>query len=61
VDALVPALEALLAVDRDALGQMGRIGRARIERLHDQDANAARLRDFIAQAVTGKVEPAPRP
>jgi glycosyltransferase involved in cell wall biosynthesis len=60
VDALVPALEALLAADRETLSEMGRIGRARIEQFHDQDANAARLRDLIAQAIAGKVEAAPR-
>jgi glycosyltransferase involved in cell wall biosynthesis len=60
VDALVPALEALLAADRDALSGMGRIGRARVEELHDQDANAARLRDLIGQAIAGRVEPAAR-
>ena len=60
VDALVPALEALLAADRDALSEMGRIGRARVEELHDQDANAARLRDLIGQAIAGRVEPAAR-
>ena len=51
VAALVPALKALLAATPDRLSEMGRIGRARVEAMHDQDRNAAQLRALIEATV----------
>lgn len=54
VQALVGPLDDLLTKSPRELTEMGRIGRARVERWHDQDKNAAHLRDLIAE-YTGAV------
>lgn len=46
---LVAALKALLSTSPEDLTRMGREGRARVERAHDQDRSAADLRALIAQ------------
>jgi glycosyltransferase involved in cell wall biosynthesis len=48
---LVEALKAVLSQPPQVLSRMGRTGRARVAALHDQDRNAAVLRDLIAAAA----------
>lgn len=50
---LEACLSALLSADPQALSAMGREGRARVERLHDQDRNAGELRDLILASRVG--------
>ncbi|MEM6356107.1 MAG: glycosyltransferase family 4 protein [Pseudomonadota bacterium] len=45
--AMAAALAALATASPDRLSEMGRAGRARVEAMHDQKANALRLRGFI--------------
>ena len=47
---LVQALKAVLSHSPEDLSRMGRIGRDRVAALHDQDRNAAALRDLIEAA-----------
>lgn len=49
--ALVAPLEDLLTRSPEALTQMAGIGRARVEQLHDQDRNAALLRDLFRDST----------
>ncbi len=50
---LVQSLLDLLGKDSAELSHMGMEGRSRVLRLHDQDANAARLRDFFSRYGAG--------
>jgi glycosyltransferase involved in cell wall biosynthesis len=47
-DALVRSLDACLSASPEELSRLGREGRRRIERKHDQAANAAELRGLFA-------------
>jgi glycosyltransferase involved in cell wall biosynthesis len=51
VGALAEGLATVLSTDHGTLSAMGRAGRARVEARHDQDVNAARLRDLIGQGA----------
>ncbi|MEL6475838.1 MAG: glycosyltransferase [Pseudomonadota bacterium] len=53
IEALSHALTEVMETSPDRLAQMGRTGRARVERFHDQHKNAAVLRGLIARAVEG--------
>ncbi|MEM6677694.1 MAG: glycosyltransferase family 4 protein [Pseudomonadota bacterium] len=55
--ALAEALIAMATASPERLAEMGRAGRARVERLHDQRANALRLKDLIAEAIEGAEAP----
>ncbi|MEM6677070.1 MAG: glycosyltransferase, partial [Pseudomonadota bacterium] len=55
--ALAEALIAMATASPERLAEMGREGRARVERLHDQRANALRLKDLIAEAIAGAEAP----
>lgn len=48
-ETLVQALKALLSQSPKVLSRMGRIGSERVAALHDQDQNAALLRDLIVE------------
>ncbi|MEM0944219.1 MAG: glycosyltransferase, partial [Pseudomonadota bacterium] len=50
-EALAEALADVMATPPERLAEMGRTGRARVEAAHDQHANAARLKDLIAEAI----------
>lgn len=47
VDSLVDCLDDLMTRTPEALVAMGRIGRARVEAMHDQTASARRLRELM--------------
>lgn len=51
IDALVPALEAVLATDPERLTAMGRNGQAAVRAQHDVRVSAAQLRDHFAKAI----------
>lgn len=50
-EALVPALEAVLATDPGRLSAMGRNGQAAVRAQHDVRVSAAALRDHFADAI----------
>ena len=50
--ALAGAIDAAMRASPEILAEMGREGRARVERIHDQSANAAKLKALFA-GVTG--------
>ncbi|MEO1531756.1 MAG: glycosyltransferase family 4 protein [Pseudomonadota bacterium] len=52
--ALAEALTALATAPAERLAEMGRAGRARVAAMHDQTANAARLRELIEAAHAGE-------
>ncbi|MEL6767762.1 MAG: glycosyltransferase family 4 protein [Pseudomonadota bacterium] len=52
--ALAEALAALATAPAERLAEMGRAGRARVAAMHDQTANAARLRALIEAAHVGE-------
>lgn len=47
MDSLVQCLDDMMSRGPDALAAMGRIGRARVVAMHDQNASARRLRDLM--------------
>ncbi|MBN8610200.1 MAG: glycosyltransferase family 4 protein [Deltaproteobacteria bacterium] len=51
IEALVPAIEAVLATDPERLTAMGRNGQAAVRAQHDVRVSAAQLRDHFAKAI----------
>jgi glycosyltransferase involved in cell wall biosynthesis len=55
IDALAPAIEAVLATDPERLTAMGRNGQAAVRAQHDVRVSAAQLRDHFAKAIASSV------
>ncbi len=51
IESLATKLDVVLSASPDLLTNMARMGRRRVEKMHDQDANAGLLRDLISQAL----------